>query len=155
MLHLNQRYAYHWESLLSEYFFFFSVIYFYFIVQLLITGGYDNGLQKLDQRVCFYFIVGAGVVLISTLIGLISDSVKVHMEGLSEGTTKVIERNHTVILGWNQSTIRVLVQIAHLRRVYYKQNSSWKCFCFPWLKVSPSSPVVNAVVSFNVRWQRR
>mmetsp|Transcript_35074 Transcript_35074/g.45218 ORF Transcript_35074/g.45218 Transcript_35074/m.45218 type:complete len:848 (-) Transcript_35074:709-3252(-) len=118
----------------------------FMVFQLLITGGYDNGLEKLDQRITFFFIVAVGVVLISTLIGLISDSVKVHMESLSEGTTKVVEKNHTVILGWNDSTIRVLIQIAHLRHVFKIQNNNWKCFFFPWLKAIPSSPVVSATV---------
>jgi hypothetical protein len=118
----------------------------FMVFQLLITGGYDNGLEKLDQRICFFFVVSVGVVLISTLIGLISDSVKIHMESLTEGTTKVVEKGHTVILGWNDSTIRVLVQIAHLRSVYQRQNNSWKCFFFPWLKTVPSSPVVSSTV---------
>ena len=150
-------------------------------VQVILTGGYEGGMPKLDQKVCFVSMVVFGIVLVSTLIGLITDAVGGYMDSLSAGSTKVVERNHTLILGkkeriiqelirqdslrpnkllltdfstpvfpwptgWNESTLRVLCQIAFLRRVYFKQNETVIRRMFPWYRVPPSSPVAHSTV---------
>ena len=40
------------------------------------------------------------------------------LEGIEEGRSKVMETNHTLILGWNEGTIRVIIQIAFLRALW-------------------------------------
>ena len=88
----------------------------------------------------------AGVLVVSVLIGLITDSVNGYMEGLTEGSSKVVESEHTLILGWNEATPRVLCQIAFLRRTWQLLNERWDRRLFPWLRVPPSTPVAAAPV---------
>jgi hypothetical protein len=51
---------------------------FFMMFQVLMTGGYDDTIQHLDQRVVFAVAVVGGITLISVLIGLITDSVPHH-----------------------------------------------------------------------------
>lgn len=87
-----------------------------------------------------------GVLVVSVLIGLITDSVNGYMEGLTEGSSKVVESEHTLILGWNEATPRVICQIAFLRRTWQILNERWDRRLFPWLRVPPSTPVAAAPV---------
>jgi len=82
-----------------------------------------------------------GLILGAVLIGFVSDYVTSVIDSIQEGHTKVCEEGHTLILGWNQSTIRIVVQIAFLRRAWRMQNETWARRAFPWLRVPPSSPV--------------
>merc|ERR550514_2038186 len=68
------------------------------------------------------------------------------MYNLNKGATKVACSNHTLILGWNESTVRCVCQIAFLRRAFLMQNETWARRLFPWLRVKPSSPVASAPV---------
>ena len=109
--------------------------------QVLVTGGYDSSIRHIDERCVFFLMIAAGVSIVSILIGLISDTVASFMEDLTSGTSKVVESNHTLILGWNEATTRVICQIAFLRRVFLVQNETWARTLFPSLRVLPSSPV--------------
>ena len=129
-------------------------------MQVLITGGYDSSIEDKFQRLVFFIMIMTGVLVVSILIGLITDSVNGFMEGLTVGSSKVIEKNRellagglhsdisfvsslrcaelsssssfvlfcsstdTLILGWNESSSRVLCQIAFLRRVWYRHPTS-------------------------------
>ena len=101
------------------------------------------------------------------LIGFVSDTVTSVIGRIEEGQTKVIhggacrpssiskltptrlshpanqvcEVGHTLILGWNESTVRIVCQIAFLRRAWRVQNETIWRRLFPWTRVPPSSPV--------------
>ena len=109
--------------------------------QVLITGGYDSSIKNGAERLVFFLMIMTGVLVVSILIGLITEAVQGFMEGLTVGSSKVIEKNHTLILGWNESSSRVLCQIAFLRRVWRIQNERWDRRLFPWRRVPPSTPV--------------
>ena len=109
--------------------------------QVLITGGYDASIEHWSERLVFFTMIMTGVLVVSILIGLITESVQGFMGGLTVGSSKVIEKNHTLILGWNESSSRVLCQIAFLRRVWRIQNERWDRRLFPWRRVPPSTPV--------------
>ena len=68
------------------------------------------------------------------------------VEALSEGKTKVVEEGHTLILGWNESTPRLVCQIAFLRRAWRVPNETWSRTLCPWLRVPPSTPVAKAPI---------
>ena len=74
-----------------------------------------------------------GLVLFAILIGFISDVVRTYMDSLNEGTTRVVEKDHTLILGFNEATPRVIVQCAFLRKQYQLVNEHKN----PLLKVLP------------------
>ena len=69
--------------------------------QVLITGGYDNTIRKPVERFVFFVMIMVGVLVVSILIGLITDSVNGYMEELTLGSSKVVEKGHTLILGYN------------------------------------------------------
>ena len=114
--------------------------------QVLVTGGYDSSILHVDERIVFFLMIAVGVSIVSILIGLISDTVGAYMEDLSSGTSKVVETGHTLILGWNQATTRVVCQIAFLRRVFLMQNETWERKIFWWKRALPSSPVAASTV---------
>ena len=92
------------------------------------------------------------------------------MVALNCGESKVAEKGHTLILGWNESTSRVVVQMAFLRHSWHSsqtpcraqihvsltnlgcrrgfqiQNEPWEKFFFPWTRVKPSTPAACAPV---------
>jgi hypothetical protein len=37
------------------------------------------------------------------------------MESMSTGSTKVAEKGHTLLIGWNEASVRVVCQLAFLR----------------------------------------
>ena len=51
-------------------------------------------------------------------VGFISDGVASKMEAIAEGESKVCASGHTLILGFNECTIRLVCQVAYLRRAF-------------------------------------
>ena len=91
--------------------------------QVLSFGEWQENIPKgKGLRFWYYFEVITGLVTFAIFIGFISDSVKSYMHNLQSGSTRVLEENHTLILGWNESTARVVVQTAFLRRQYQMLN---------------------------------
>jgi hypothetical protein len=73
---------------------------------------------------------------------------KIHsyMARMSDGSSKVVEKGHTLILGWNEASIRATCQIAFLRQVLRMQNQTWSRRLFPWTRIQPSTPVAAAPI---------
>ena len=53
----------------------------------------------------------AGIIIMSILMGFIVDLIAISMEELRKGKSKVVEENHTLILGWNEKLFGVLFEI--------------------------------------------
>jgi len=72
------------------------------------------------STLCLPHLVQAftNIVVVAVLIGFMNEAISGFMSSLSEGRTKVIEDGHTLILGWSEATIRVVIQISFLRRQY-------------------------------------
>jgi hypothetical protein len=54
----------------------------------------------------------AGVFLVSALIGVISTWLETRIDALRRGRSKVIEKDHTVILGWNDQVFTIIQELA-------------------------------------------
>lgn len=52
-----------------------------------------------------------GVILLSMLIGLITTSLQAKIDALKKGHSKVIEEDHTLILGWNSRVLEILREL--------------------------------------------
>ena len=78
--------------------------------------------------------------MFATLVSLITAVVEENIAHESTGRTKVIGSGHTLILGWNSATIRVVCQLAFIRRQFQQQNEGCIRRIFPWLRVSASTP---------------
>jgi len=92
-------------------------------------------------------IMVTGLLVFAVLVGFVNDAVAEVMHNLNSGGTKVATSEHTLILGWNESTVRCVCQIAFLRKAFIKQNETWARSIFRWRRVKPSTPVAaNPVV---------
>jgi hypothetical protein len=135
----------HDKELKSTYSTFLDAFYMTFLVTT--TGDYNVDVERSVERFIFGIIVLLGIIVTAVLIGIVTDTMSSAMAELASGKSKVVEENHTLILGWNESTPRLVCQVAFLRRVFRVQNETLVRQLFPWLRVLPSSPVaLNSVV---------
>ena len=61
-----------------------------------------------------FFLSVMGLVVFSVLISLINNTMRSRIEALRRGETPVLERNHVLVLGWNNKVFSVLRQLASL-----------------------------------------
>ena len=68
-----------------------------------------------DGSLLFVFINGIaaiiGLFFTSILIGIITTGIETKLQTLRNGNAEVLENNHTVILGWNDTTFAILAEI--------------------------------------------
>ena len=92
-------------------------------LQLISSAGFDDSIpDEAGLRWLFFLMIFFGLVVFAVLVGFITDSVSQFMDSLAVGRTKVAESSHTLILGWNEATLRCVVQISFLRRQYQMMN---------------------------------
>jgi Trk K+ transport system NAD-binding subunit len=73
------------------------------------TMGSDTGI---GFRIAMLLVTLFGVVLVASLIGIISNALSSRIELLRKGKSKVLEKDHTLILGWNSKVIQIVTEIA-------------------------------------------
>jgi hypothetical protein len=61
------------------------------------------------------FLSIMGLVVFSVLISLINNTMRGRIEALRKGDTPVLERNHVLVLGWNNKVFSILKQLARLQ----------------------------------------
>ncbi|GAA3111357.1 CASTOR/POLLUX-related putative ion channel [Streptosporangium carneum] len=61
---------------------------------------------------CMLVLALTGIVIFSTLIGLIETGLDRKLASLRKGRSLVIERDHTVILGWSEQVFLILSELA-------------------------------------------
>ena len=109
--------------------------------QIVLFAGYSSIPETFLERTTYYLMVTIGIVIISVLIGLVCEGIDNYMSSLNAGKTKVVETGHTLVLGWNEATARVILQSGFLRRVFMKLNETPTRRLFTWTRVIPSTPV--------------
>jgi len=62
-------------------------------------------------RVPWFVLALGGIFLVSALIGLINNGIDKKLEELRKGRSAVIERDHTVILGWSDQVFTVVSEL--------------------------------------------
>ncbi len=72
--------------------------------------------QQWHQNIYSLILMIIGLILTSTLIGILSAGIHIKFSELSKGKTIVIEKNHTVILGWSPYIYRVISEICEANR---------------------------------------
>lgn len=112
----------------------------FIMVQTLLTGGYDDTYDTWFPRAVFLTALVSGVVVFAGFLGLVNEQVITTFDAISEGKTKVACSDHTLILGWNESTVRCACQLAFLRRAYQRNNETCRRRLFPWTRSAPSTP---------------
>ena len=88
-------------------------------IQLLTSAGFDDSIPNHGFLRPLYFLqIFVGLVIFAILVGFVTDTIQGFMKSLSDGKTRVMEERHTLILGWNDTTLLVLIQLARLREQY-------------------------------------
>jgi voltage-gated potassium channel Kch len=82
------------------------------------TMGDDQGSPVF--LVLMLAVTSGGIVLISTLIGIISTGLDRRLEELRKGRSFVVEQNHIVILGWSSQIFTVIGQLAMANAEEYR-----------------------------------
>ncbi len=62
-------------------------------------------------RWAMFAVTLGGVFIISTLIGVLTSGLENKIEELRKGRTRVIEKNHTVILGWSEQIYTIISEL--------------------------------------------
>jgi hypothetical protein len=110
----------------------------YIALSLVIAAGVDDSIpDKMGLRFVFVFCIIFGLVIFAVVVGFITSAIDGFLVTIAEGHTKVAENQHTLILGWNEATLRAVVQICFLRRQYQLTNERrflHLLWLFPWIK---------------------
>jgi voltage-gated potassium channel Kch len=72
------------------------------------TMGGDAGWA---YRFVMFGVTLGGVFIISTLIGVLTSGIEAKMEDLRKGRSRVIESNHTVVLGWSPQIFTIISEL--------------------------------------------
>lgn len=76
---------------------------------------FDAGTMGADEgwgyRLVMLVVTLGGIFVISTLIGVLTAGVEGKLEELRKGRSRVIEANHTVILGWTEQIFSVVSEL--------------------------------------------
>ena len=91
-------------------------------MQVLMASDFSEIPDIHGLRIVYFLMIFSGLVVFAVLVGFITDSVTSFMNELETGKTKVAQKEHTLILGWNEATTRVVIQTSFLRRQYQMLN---------------------------------
>ncbi len=72
------------------------------------TMGGDTGTAF---RIVMFIVTLGGVFVVSTLIGVLSNGIEDQMDHLRKGRSRVLESNHTLILGWSPQIFTILNEL--------------------------------------------
>ena len=72
------------------------------------TMGGDTGP---GFRIAMLIVTLAGLILVASLIGIISNAFNEKVEQLRKGRSNVIEKDHTLVLGWNRKIHQIVSEL--------------------------------------------
>ncbi|NJC98263.1 MAG: potassium transporter TrkA [Anaerolineae bacterium] len=72
------------------------------------TMGQDTGSEF---RFVMLFVTLGGIFIVSALIGVLNNAIQNQMERLRKGRSRVLESNHTVVLGWSAQIFTILDEL--------------------------------------------
>jgi voltage-gated potassium channel Kch len=76
-----------------------------------LDAGTMGGDQGWGFRIVMAVVTIGGIFIISTLIGILTSSLEQKIEELQKGRSRVIEKNHTVILGWSEQIFSIISEL--------------------------------------------
>jgi voltage-gated potassium channel Kch len=74
------------------------------------TMGADHG--SWPFLISMLIVTFGGICVVSVLIGVITSSLEQTLESLRKGRSRVVESNHTVLLGWSSQIFPILAELA-------------------------------------------
>jgi hypothetical protein len=72
------------------------------------TMGGDTGA---GFRIVMLFVTLGGIFVVSALIGVLNNAIESQMERLRKGRSRVLETNHTLVLGWSAQIFTILNEL--------------------------------------------
>ena len=78
---------------------------------MIITKGDPTEGANWSYKLVTQLVVLTGIFITSILIGLLSSTFQNKFNKLQEGTSEVVEKNHTIIIGWTGQTITILREL--------------------------------------------
>jgi ion channel POLLUX/CASTOR len=72
------------------------------------TMGGDTGT---GFRIVMLFVTLGGIFVVSALIGVLNNAIEGQMERLRKGRSRVLETNHTLVLGWSAQIFTILNEL--------------------------------------------
>ncbi len=72
------------------------------------TMGGDTGT---GFRIVMLFVTLGGIFVVSALIGVLNNGIEAQMERLRKGRSKVLESDHTLVLGWSAQIFTILNEL--------------------------------------------
>ena len=76
-----------------------------------LDAGTMGGDEGWGFRIVMILVTIGGVFIISTLIGVLTSSLEQKIEELQKGRSRVIEKNHTIILGWSEQIYSIITEL--------------------------------------------
>jgi voltage-gated potassium channel Kch len=76
-----------------------------------LDAGTMGGDEGWGFRIAMFAVTLGGVFIISTLIGVLTSGVEGKLEELRKGRSKVIESDHTIILGWSPQVYTIISEL--------------------------------------------
>jgi voltage-gated potassium channel Kch len=76
-----------------------------------IDAGTLGGDEAVPYRAVMLFVTIAGIFVVSTLIGVLTSGFSNAIDELRKGKTKVLEKGHTLILGWSPKIFDILREL--------------------------------------------
>ncbi|MCD4701906.1 MAG: potassium transporter TrkA [Candidatus Aegiribacteria sp.] len=71
-------------------------------------GGDEGGAFFLLIMLC---VTLGGIFIISALIGIVTTSLEARLESLRKGRSRVVERGHTIVLGWTEQVFTIISEL--------------------------------------------
>ncbi len=81
------------------------------LVHVLDPGNVGAHIGNWPFRVFMFIVTLAGIVIVSTLIGLVSNGILTKIDELRKGRSFVIERDHVLILGWSSKIFTIISEL--------------------------------------------
>ena len=72
------------------------------------TMGGDTGT---GFRIVMLFVTLGGIFVVSALIGVLNNGIEDQMARLRKGRSRVLESNHTLVLGWSAQIFTILIEL--------------------------------------------
>lgn len=73
-------------------------------------------------RIAMLLVTIGGIFVISTLIGILSSAIEAKLDDLRKGRSRVLETNHTIILGWTEQIFTIIPEL-----IIANENQSSSC----------------------------
>lgn len=76
-----------------------------------LDSGAVGGDTGWSFRLVMFAVTFFGIFVLSTLIGVLNNGIEAKLEELRKGRSRVIERGHTIILGWSDQVFPVVAEL--------------------------------------------